>query len=451
MSINNVSMVSDALKYVNGMEVKPQETNIVNDVKESVFNPFSILFGGVEVSGALKDTFQVSKLKELPSAIKATGTVEMGETIAGKALRSTKLSEQLSAAYKQTETLANAKAAKKAAKAAESAGKTGVFASIKNAFSTAKNAVTGAAKSAATAIGKTAPGSAVKSVLTKFGQTTAGTALKSAGSKVGTMIKGTGAVGMMAIEGVLGFVTEVIPAFQMGGIDSGVKQLGKTAVKTAGSGLGWAAGSTVGTAIGSAIGSIFPGVGTVIGGAVGKFLGGIIGSVVGGGIGKKIAGQSEVEKLQNEQFETAAAQVTQDNAAMSELNTLVLQQVQTEIANGTADEDTELMAQYINQGAFNTNGYATTPFTSATVQPATTATNTTANTPTNVPNQQTNYNYWNEVAQKAAQGDTSIYNISDERLQELFNTPSNQSATTQSTNGLNTTEDSGTVNYFATA
>ena len=269
MSINNVSMVSDALKYVNGMEVKPQETNIVNDVKESVFSPFSILFGGVEVSGALKDTFQVSKLKELPSAIKATGTVEMGGTIAGKALRSTKLSEQLSAAYKQTETLANAKAAKKAAKAAESAGKTGVFASIKNAFSTAKNAVTGAAKSAATAIGKTAPGSAVKSVLTKFGQTTAGTALKSAGSKVGTMIKGTGAVGMMALEGIVGFVTEVIPAFQMGGIDSGVKQLGKTAVKTAGSGLGWAAGSTVGTAIGSGIGSIFPGVGTVSGGDVG--------------------------------------------------------------------------------------------------------------------------------------------------------------------------------------
>ena len=45
MSINNVSAVSDALKYVNGMEVQKQGTNIVSDVKDSLFNPIILLFG----------------------------------------------------------------------------------------------------------------------------------------------------------------------------------------------------------------------------------------------------------------------------------------------------------------------------------------------------------------------------------------------------------------------
>lgn len=72
MSINNVSAVSDALKYVNGMEVQKQGTNIVSDVKDSLFNPISLLFGANEVKNNIMgtfsgDTYQIKKLKILLS------------------------------------------------------------------------------------------------------------------------------------------------------------------------------------------------------------------------------------------------------------------------------------------------------------------------------------------------------------------------------------------------
>lgn len=431
MSINNVSNVSDALKYVSGMEVSTKERSIVSDAKDSIFNPVTLIFGGLEVNSSLKNNLDAKNIKGVFEKVKNVGTVEMGQKV-GTSLRSLNVGEQFSTTVKNIIKKADDKAAEKVAKAAakegtETASK-GVFSTIKSGLSKVGNAISGV-------ISKIPGASKIKEGLTWLGNT-----------KVGKLAKGTGAVGMMAIEGVLGLVTEVIPAFAQGGLDSGIKQIGKTGLKTVATGAGWIGGTTAATALGAAIGSIFPGVGTVIGGAIGTFIGGMLGSTVASGIADKIVGKSEVEILQDEQFEEAAAQVAQDNNAMNELNQLVAAQVQAEITNGTADEDTEKMAELINTGALTATSTAnlyTTPLNTQTTTPETN--NTQANPNAATTNAQ-NTNYWTEMANKAASGDTSIYNISDEKLESVFSTPNTSSTTTNTTAEEEATEG---VNYFA--
>lgn len=431
MSINNVSNVSDALKYVSGMEVSTKERSILSDAKDSIFNPITLVFGGLEVNSSLKNNLDAKNIKDVFEKVKNVGTVEMGQKV-GTSLRSLNVGEQFSTTIENIIKKADDKAAEKVAKAAakegtETASK-GIFSTIKSGLSKAGSAISGV-------ISKIPGASKVKDGLTWLGNT-----------KVGKLAKGTGAVGMMAIEGVIGLVTEVIPAFAQGGLDSGIKQIGKTGLKTVATGAGWVGGTAAATALGAAIGSIFPGVGTVIGGAIGTFIGGMLGSTVASGIADKIVGKSEVEILQDEQFEEAAAQVAQDNNAMNELNQLVTAQVQAEITNGTADEDTEKMAELINTGALTTTSTAnlyTTPLNTQTTTPETN--NTQANPNAATTNAQ-NTNYWTEMANKAASGDTSIYNISDEKLESVFSTPNTSSTTTNTTAEEEATEG---VNYFA--
>lgn len=442
MSINNVSNVSDALKYVSGMEVSTKERSILSDAKDSIFNPITLVFGGLEVNSSLKNNLDAKNIKDVFEKVKNVGTIEMGQKV-GTSLRSTNVGEQWSNTISNIIKKADDKVAEKAAKAA---AKSTASEAAETALTTTttKEAAKGASKGFFGTIksGLSKAGSTISSVVSKIpGASKVKEGLSwLSNTKVGKLAKGTGAVGMMAIEGVLGLVTEVIPAFAQGGFDSGMKQLGKTAVKTVATGAGWVGGTAAATAIGAAIGSIFPGVGTVIGGAIGTFIGGMLGSTVANGIASKIVGKSEVEILQDEQFEEAATQVAQDNSAMNELNQLVTAQVQTEIANGTADEDTEKMAALLNSGAFNTTSSATNPYVTTDVEPQTTQT-TTQGTNTSA----TNSNYWAQMAEKAANGDTSIYNISDEKLESVFSTP-NTSSTTSSSSEENTDEE---INYFA--
>lgn len=425
MSINNVSNVSDALKYVSGMEVSTKERSILSDAKDSIFNPITLVFGGLEVNSSLKNNLDAKNIKDVFEKVKNVGTIEMGQKV-GTSLRSTNVGEQFSTTIENIIKKADDKTAEKIAK---KAAQEGAEATSKGFFGTIKSGLSKAGSAISSVVSKIPGASKVKEGLSWLSNT-----------KVGKLAKGTGAVGMMAIEGVLGLVTEVIPAFAQGGFDSGMKQLGKTAVKTVATGAGWVGGTAAATAIGAAIGSIFPGVGTVIGGAIGTFIGGMLGSTVANGIASKIVGKSEVEILQDEQFEEAATQVAQDNNAMNELNQLVTAQVQTEIANGTADEDTEKMAALLNSGAFNTTSSATNPYVTTNVEPQTTQT-TTQGTNTSA----TNSNYWAQMAEKAANGDTSIYNISDEKLESVFSTP-NTSSTTSSSSEENTDKE---INYFA--
>jgi len=438
MSINNVGAVSDAIKYMNGLPLEEQKSSITGDIKATVCSPINAIFGGMQVKDSLMDTFEVSKLKELKPALQNLGEVQMGETIGtSNALRSTKIKDQLGAAVDKFIKKADMKKAAKAGKelattstelartttelanvaddaagAAVKSGK-GIFSKIGSFFSSAKNVIKSGAGKVVSAIAKTGPGKAIAKVGSAIMKSPVGGIL----SKGGKLLKGTGAVGMMVFDGIASLITEVIPAFQQGGAKAGFKQIGKSALKVAGTGVGWAAGTTAATAIGAAIGSIFPGVGTVIGGAIGQFIGGFIGSAIGSGVAKKITGKSEAEKLQEQQVNDAAQQIANDPNALNQLNQELVQKVQSDIENGTVTEDTEKIAEYLNSGAFNTTG------TNDWQNPS--------NPYTTNPNGTTNgMTYWAEMAQRAAQGDTSIYNISDDRLASVFNQPVNTESST---------------------
>ena len=448
MSINNVSNVSDALKYVSGMEVSETERIIVSDAKDSIFNPITLAFGALEVNSSLKSNLDAKSIKDVFEKIKTVGEVEKGSKI-GTAIRSTNIGEQWTNTVSNVIKKADDKIAEKAAKAAAKS----------TASEVAETALTTTTKEAAEATSKGIL-STIKSGFSKVGSAISSVVSKIPGvsklkeglswlskTKVGKIAKGTGAVGMMAFEGIIGLVTEVIPAFAQGGFDSGMKQLGKTAIKTASTGIGWAAGTMGATALGAAIGSIFPGVGTVIGGAIGTFIGGMLGSTVCNGITSKIVGKSEVEILQDEQFEEAASQVANDANAMNELNQMVAAQVQADIANGTVDEDTEKMAALLNSGAFTTTSAATNPYTVTNLQTTTPATNTTTTTTTQTNTSPANSSYWTEMAEKAASGDTSIYNISDEKLDSVFSNPNTNGISTDTSLSKEATNEN--VNYFA--
>lgn len=312
-------------------------------------------------------------------------------------------------------------------------------------------------------------GGAIKNVASKIpGASKVGKLFsKIGGTKFGKCLKGTGAIGMMMFEGVIEFATEVVPAFTSGGLKSGLKQMGKSAVKVVSSGLGWAGGQLAGKAIGAKLGAmigtlICPGAGSVagaaIGGAVGSFIGGSAGSALASGVAKKVVGKSESEINKEKQLEEQAQQIAADPNMVNELNAAVYQMVQQEIQNGTADADTEKMAEYLNQNGFDPNlayGGDASYNPDQTYNPYETYdTNQTTN-PVQTPTQQ--QSYWTVMAQRAAQGDTSIYNVSGEKLNSLF-TYQNNNQINLGTNGFNSnntaftgaqSQTNGQYNYFA--
>ena len=179
---------------------------------------------------------------------------------------------------------------------------------------------------------------------------TGGTILSKLGGFAKVAKKG-GAVFDLAIEGTTQLFGEIIPAFKNGGIDSGVKQIGKSGLQVAGSVGGWALGASLGTKAGAAIGTaICPGIGTAAGaaiGAVGGIIGGLLGSSLFSGIAKKITGKSENEIIQEEQLEQQANMLANDTNTVAQLQNAVAQQVQYDIQSGNVTEDTEKMAEYL--------------------------------------------------------------------------------------------------------
>ena len=91
---------------------------------------------------------------------------------------------------------------------------------------------------------------------------------------------------------------------------TGVKQLGQTSVKAAGSIIGWTVGEAVGAAagakIGAAVGTAFcPGLGTAIG-AVAGLVGGSIGTWAMGKLTKKLVGEDVGSKVEVEKMKKTA-------------------------------------------------------------------------------------------------------------------------------------------------
>ena len=144
MSINNVSNVSDALKYVSGMEVSTKERSILSDAKDSIFNPITLVFGGLEVNSSLKNNLDAKNIKDVFEKVKNVGTIEMGQKV-GTSLRSTNVGEQFSTTIeniiKKADDKTAEKIAKKAAQEGAEATSKGFFGTIKSGLSKAGSAI----------------------------------------------------------------------------------------------------------------------------------------------------------------------------------------------------------------------------------------------------------------------------------------------------------------------
>ena len=122
---------------------------------------------------------------------------------------------------------------------------------------------------------------------------------------------------MLTINGIVEATSNVIPTFKQLGFKRGMKQLGRSAVKTVANVAGWVAGSAVGTRFGQILGAAIGNtkVGAVIGAVAGK-----VGSYAVGTIGEhltnkgvtKLLGKSEVEKAEEENA-IAIAKEAQNN------------------------------------------------------------------------------------------------------------------------------------------
>lgn len=91
--------------------------------------------------------------------------------------------------------------------------------------------------------------------------------------------------------------------------ETGMKQVGQTLVKGAGSAVGWAAGEALGiwgmAKLGAAVGTAFgPGIGTAIGGLVG-IIGGSIGCCLAGKLTKKLVGEDVANKVEAENLKAS--------------------------------------------------------------------------------------------------------------------------------------------------
>ena len=122
-------------------------------------------------------------------------------------------------------------------------------------------------------------------------------------AKVKNFMKSSGAGIMLAFSGFSELISEVVPTFQELGVKSGLKQLGKSAVKVVGDTAGYIGGQTIGATIGAALLSPIPVVGPFLGAALGMGCG-MLGSYLAGKVTDKITGPSERKLAEQQQEQT---------------------------------------------------------------------------------------------------------------------------------------------------
>lgn len=211
--------------------------------------------------------------------------------------------------------------------AAETLGQTGSA----HAYTTANQLLCKANAAAAKEAATTATGWWGK-VKNFFGINKASAAINTAaaGSKVGSAcwntFKSQGGPAMLVLEGATETITNVVPTFKQLGVKAGMKQVGKSAVKTVASVSGWVAGAALGTKIGAAIGSIIPGAGTAIGAIAGAAIGTIC-SLVGGTLGSKLAKKGAEAVVGKDELVLAQERQAKQLAQAAQTNGTVLNQV----------------------------------------------------------------------------------------------------------------------------
>lgn len=164
-------------------------------------------------------------------------------------------------------------------------------------------------------------------------------------AKVKDFLKHSGARFMLIFSGIMECATEVIPTFQELGVEKGIKQLGKSAVKVVGDTVGFIAGEQIGTTLGTAIGTaLFPGVGTVIG-AVAGMVCGSLGSFAMGKLTKMITGKTEREKAKEEMQNQQVIEYTKNAQAQMALRNAAKEKLMAESTNGKLSEDAQIALQ----------------------------------------------------------------------------------------------------------
>ena len=177
-----------------------------------------------------------------------------------------------------------------------------------------------------------------------------------AGSSVGSaclnQFKAQGGPMMLVMEGATEAITNVYPTFKQLGAKAGMKQLGKSTVKTVASVGGWVAGAALGTKVGAAIGSIIPGAGTAVGAVVGAAIGSIC-SLVGGIFGsrlakkgaEKVVGKDELVLAQEKQAAQLAQQAQVDGNVLNQVTAAAAERLNAE---GVSDKDSEIAYNSLN-------------------------------------------------------------------------------------------------------
>lgn len=157
--------------------------------------------------------------------------------------------------------------------------------------------------------------------------------------------KGNGVFAL--ITGGIALFTQVIPAFGLGA-DKGIKQLGKSIVKTAASVGGWAAGA----AIGAAIGSVIPGAGTLVGGAIGALIGivgGCLGSWAADKAAEAIVGKDELEIAQEEKAKEISQEAIKDPQVAQQLLAAAQEKLKSEDPNSEDAKIAQKSIEHLTQ------------------------------------------------------------------------------------------------------
>lgn len=129
---------------------------------------------------------------------------------------------------------------------------------------------------------------------------------------------------MLAINGFVEATSNVIPTFKQLGFKRGLKQLGRSAVKTVANVAGWVAGSALGTRLGVILGAIVGNskVGSVVSAIAGKVGSYAVGTVTEHFANKavtKVLGKSELEKAEEERIIDLAKNAQNNSVIFDEL------------------------------------------------------------------------------------------------------------------------------------
>ncbi len=161
---------------------------------------------------------------------------------------------------------------------------------------------------------------------------------KFASTKLGGLFKG--ATGCFIMTGAFELM-EVIPAFKNGGVGAGMKQVAKSSANVVVDGLMFTAGAKIGTMIGASLGP----VGALVGGLAGTVLGGAL-NTLGRGLLDKVLGKNYSEKKQEQDMQTQAQAIAQDDAQLTQMKEAVEAQIAAKAQNGEelTDDDKQMLA-----------------------------------------------------------------------------------------------------------